>query len=249
MKNINRNSTSNPMPLFQFVKESIKENILNGTYIAHQKLPSEREMTEDYSVSRITIRQALSELQRDGLIIKINGKGTFVTKPKAQFDVSKLSGFGESAASLGLDSFSKLISITTGKRTIDIAEKLNMKRAQAITKIERLRFLNREAIAFDTTYAAADIGERISPIELKKRDIFDILENDFGIPVCSAEVNVEAITCDESLAHYLDIEKHSAVLHIERTILGKDKLPILYENLFYRGDSFKFGLSIDRSHL
>jgi len=248
MNKLDNDSVPAPMPLFQFVKESIRTMILNGTYTPHQKLPSERQMIEAYDVSRITIRQALSDLQREGLIFKINGKGTFVTKPKTQFDVSKLRGFGENAASIGQESFSKLISISSSESVELIAGKLNLSKGQPVTKIERLRFINREPIAFDITYTGSHIGERISPTELKNRDIFDILENDCSILISSADVNVEAITCDENMAHHLNLKKYAPVLHIERTILAEDKSPILYENLFYRGDSFKFGLSIERTH-
>lgn len=249
MKNLKTEPVVIPMPLFQLVKESIRSKILDGTYAPHEKLPSEREMTEAFSVSRITIRQALSELQREGLIFKINGKGTFVSKPKARFDVSQLRGFGESAASIGQEAFSKLISISTGDPTKTIREKLQLEKDQNVTKIKRLRFLNREPLAFDISYAASHIGERIGAADLQTRDIFDILENDCGILVSSAEVNAEAMICDEDLAQHLKLTKHGAVLHIERTILAENKTPILYENLYYRGDCFKFGLNIERTHL
>lgn len=238
-----------PMPLFQQVKESIRNKILEGTYRPHEKLPSEREMTEGYAVSRITIRQALSELQREGLIFKINGKGTFVSLPKARFDVSKLRGFGESAASIGQEAFSKLIAINTEKCSDGLAQKLHLEKGAAVTKIQRLRFLNREPLAFDITYAPAHLGERISAADLQTRDIFDIVENDCGVSISSAGVNAEAINSEESLASHLKIEPQSAVLHIERTIYGQQDSPILYENLYYRGDSFKFGLHIERAHL
>lgn len=79
-----------PMPLFQQVKQGIWQKTLHGTYAPHQKLRSERQIIKHYSVSRIIIRQALSQFQPDGLIFKINGKGTFVSMSKAQFDVSTL---------------------------------------------------------------------------------------------------------------------------------------------------------------
>lgn len=249
MKKQENDSRVIPMPLFQQLKESIRSKILDGTYAPHHKLPSEREMTVTFSVSRITVRQALSELQREGLVFKINGKGTFVSMPKARFDVSQLKGFGESAASIGQEAISKLISVTNEIPTELVRNKLDINRNSLATKIKRLRYLNREPLAFDFTHTSISLGERISSADLEKRDIFDILENDCGIYIASAKVNVEAIICDEELAKYLAISEGTAVLHVERAILDEKQNTILYENLYYRGDRFKFGLSVERDHL
>jgi len=67
------------VPLFMHIKETIRKQILDGSYSVHSKLPSERELIALFEVSRITVRQALAELQREGLVFKINGKGTFVS--------------------------------------------------------------------------------------------------------------------------------------------------------------------------
>ncbi len=238
-----------PMPLFQQVKESIRRQILDGTYGPHQKLPSERQMIEAFSVSRITIRQALSQLQRDGLIFKINGKGTFVSAPKAQFDVSTLKGFGESAASIGQAAFSRLISITTEIPKDHVSDCLSLGKGVRVTKIQRLRYLNNQPLAFDITYAPAHVSEGFRHADLEQRDLFDVIENDCGIAIASARVNLESMLCDSELAGYLNMEPGDALLHIERIILSRSGDPLLYENLFYRGDRFRFGMEIDRAHL
>lgn len=238
-----------PMPLFQQVKESIRRKILDGTYAPHQKLPSERQMIESFSVSRITIRQALSQLQRDGLIFKINGKGTFVSVPKAQFDVSTLKGFGESAASIGQEAFSRLISITRETPKNNVASCLGLANGAQVTRIQRLRYLNREPLAFDITYAPNNVSDGFRNADLEQRDLFDVIENDCGISIASARVNLESMLCDGELASHLNMEPGDALLHIERTILSGSGEPLLYENLFYRGDRFRFGMEIDRAHL
>lgn len=237
-----------PMPLFKQVKETIRRKILDGTYKPHAKLPSERQMNESFSVSRITVRQALAELQREGLIFKINGKGTFVSLPKARFDVSTLRGFGESAAQIGQEAFSKLISVETDSPSEIVRQNLQLPEGALATKVERLRYLNREPLAFDITFAPSQLGERICAADLQQRDLFDILENDCGITVATANVNIEALVCNAKLSEHLNAEPNSAALHIERTIVDQSGQPILYENLYYRGERFKFGLDVDRAH-
>lgn len=238
-----------PMPLFQQVKETIRGRILDGSFAPHSKLPSERELTESFKVSRITIRQALSELQQEGLIFKINGKGTFVSKPKASFDVSKLRGFGESAASIGQEFFSRMIAISTEAATPRLMQKLKVNGETPVTRIQRIRYLNREPLAFDITHAAGSLGQKLATADLEKRDILEILENDCSVSIESAEVNLEALLADEKLSGHLAIECGSPILHIERCILDRQKQPILYENLYYRGDNFRFGMHVERAHL
>lgn len=72
-----------PLPLYMQIKESIRKHILDGTYQPHAQLPAESAMSNLFGVSRITIRQALSDLQNEGMIFKVPGKGSFVSKPKA----------------------------------------------------------------------------------------------------------------------------------------------------------------------
>ncbi len=238
-----------PIPLFQQAKDEIKRKILDGTFVAHDKLPSERELTAQFKMSRVTIRQALGELQREGLIFKINGKGTFVSKPKASFDVSTLKGFGETANSLGQESFSKLISVSYHDDQALVNEKLGLAAKETVVRIQRLRYLNREPLAFDITYAPNDIGQRLAAADLERRDIFKVLENDCRLHIEAAEVGIEALLCTSNLAEQLQVEEASAIMHIERTILDDTQRPLLYENLYYRGDNFKFGMNVSRAHL
>ena len=237
-----------PMPLFMKIKEAIREKILDGTYSAHDKLPSERELTELFKVSRITVRQALADLQREGLIFKINGKGTFVTKPKASLDGSKLRGFGEAMSALGYESFSKLLSVRDIQATQQVAKNLSIPRVSLVKKIQRLRYLNRSPISLDITYFQPHIGQLVATADLERCDIFSILENECGITLGDARVNIEAVLSDEKMSGLLNVEEGTPILHIERTILDNGKKPVLYENLFYRGDAFKYSIAIEREN-
>lgn len=238
-----------PMPLFLKIKEAIRQQILNGTYTAHDKLPSEREMIAIFGTSRVTVRQALSDLQREGMIFKINGKGTFVSKPKASFDASKLRGFGETVSSMGYETFSRVISIREEEPETNIVKQLHTAPTESVIKIQRLRYMNREPTSLDVTYATANIGKILASADLVNRDIFQILENECGIYIRNAQMNIAALLSDAPLSRLLEIEESSSILHVERIIFADDNQPILYENLFYKGDVFKYGLNIEREHL
>ncbi|MFT5420948.1 MAG: GntR family transcriptional regulator [Candidatus Endobugula sp.] len=235
-----------PMPLFLHIKETIRKQILDGTYSVHDKLPSERELIESFNVSRITVRQALAELQREGLVFKINGKGTFVSKPKAALDVSKLRGFGEAMSSMGYESFSRVLSMKEEESPNNVSSRLNLPADALVTKIQRLRYLNREPISLDITYFKPRLGKIVSAADLEGRDILSILENECGIVLENAKVTIESLLCDDYLSRHLQIEAGGPILHIERTLFDNAHQPVLYENLFYRGDVFRYSLDIER---
>jgi len=208
------------VPLFMHIKETIRKQILDGSYSVHSKLPSERELIALFEVSRITVRQALAELQREGLVFKINGKGTFVSKPKAALDVSKLRGFGEAMSSLGYESFARVLSIQE-----DVTDK---------------------DVSSDVTYFEPSLGKKVAAADLESRDIFSILENECGVIIENAKVNIESLLCDAYMSRHLKIEEGGPILHIERKLFNDEQEPVLYENLFYRGDVFRYSLDIDR---
>jgi len=237
-----------PIPMYMQIKEILRARIMDGTYQPHQQLPSESEMTSSFSVSRITVRQALSDLQKEGLIFKIHGKGTFVSKPKAFQNVMRLQGFGEAMSSMGYETYSQVVSIKFQPAGRAVALRLGTTESVIVCELRRIRFLNREPISLDVTYVSAEIGKRLQKEDLASRDIFLILENDYGYTLDVAQLQIEAILADETLAHHLRVEEGSPILRIERLTYGADREPIDFEYLYYRGDAFQYRLSIERQH-
>lgn len=234
------------LPMHSQIREIIRRRVLDGTYAPHSQMPSESQMMEAFSVSRITVRQALGDLQKEGLIFKVAGKGSFVAKPKAFQNLSRLQGFGEAMTPSGYETFSQVISMRRIPANKVIAQRLQLKLGAAAFEIQRLRFLNREPISVDHSFFPVELGERLEQEDLPTRDIFTILENDYGLHLTHADVQIEAISADEGLARQLRISEASPLLRIERTTYA-DERPIDFEYLYYRGDAFQYRLRIDRT--
>ena len=98
-----------PVPLYSQLRELLRQRILDGVYQSHQQLPSELELVARFTVSRITVRQALNDLQREGLIFRIHGKGTFVSKPRAVQSLTRLQGLGEALSTAGFEIRSRVL--------------------------------------------------------------------------------------------------------------------------------------------
>ncbi|HET7794877.1 MAG TPA: GntR family transcriptional regulator [Rhizobacter sp.] len=238
--------TPSPVPLYAQIKEILRARILDGSYQPHQQMPSESEMMAAFEVSRITVRQALNDLQNEGLIFRIHGKGTFVSKPKAFQDLGRLQGFGEAMRQMGYETFARVLSVKTVTPSAQVAEKLQLPKRARVTELQRVRFLNREPISLDVTYVPTAIGQRLAKEDLAARDVFVILENDYGLALGHAELQIGSTLADESLAAQLKVEEGSPVLFIERTTHTADGAPIDYEHLYYRGDAFQYKVRVDR---
>lgn len=232
------------IPLYAYIKEALRNKILGGAIAVHSKLPSEEQLTKEFKVSRITIRQALSELQREGLVFKVNGKGTFVSKPKTLLDATQLRGFAEAASLQGYETFARVISIKNIKSNQSIARQLNIATNSHVTRLQRLRYLNREPISYDVTYVRPELGAAVAAADLESRDIISILENECNINVTNARESIEAIWCDAPMAHLLHVAEENPILHIERAMFDQAQNPVLYENLYYQGNAFRY--AIDR---
>lgn len=235
-----------PIPLYTQVKENLRERILDGSYKAHAQLPAESELSSIFGVSRITVRQALSDLQKEGVIFKIPGKGTFVSKPKAFQQLTQLEGFGEAMTRMGYEIFNRVTSHKLIPAPAQVAQKLQLAGGTAVAEIKRVRHLNREPVSLEVTYVPEAIGERLRKEDLAGRDIFLILENDYGIALGHADLQIDAMLADDTLAHALQIEQGTALLRLERLTHDAAGQPIDFEYLYFRGDAFQYRLQIAR---
>jgi GntR family transcriptional regulator len=240
-------SLASPQPLYAQIRSALRERILDGTYLPHQQLPSESELMAAYGVSRITVRQALGDLLNEGLIFTVHGKGSFVSKPKAFQDLAKLQGFGEAMRQMGYETYARVLSLRSVVPSPQVREKLGLgKRGGRVTELQRLRFLNREPISLDVTYVPLAIGQRLAKEDLAARDVFLILENDYGLALGHADLQIGSTLADERLAAQLRVEQGAPVLFIERLTHTADGAPIDYEHLYYRGDAFQYKVRVDR---
>nr|WP_197463870.1 MULTISPECIES: GntR family transcriptional regulator [Marinobacter] len=234
-----------PLPLYVQIRDRLRRDILDGTYQVHERLPSENEMMGVFGVSRITIRQALRDLHNEGLVFSAQGKGTFVSKPKAVQNVQRLEGFGEAMAAQGYEASARVLSIQQLKAPKAVMSALDLQPGEDTIEVKRVRYLNRAPVCIENSYFPMDIGRRMFGLDLSG-DIFPMLENLFGIPLGGADISLDAILADDEAQQYLNLKSGEAILRVERLTHNRDGRPIDFEYLCYRGDSFKYQFRIDR---
>lgn len=240
------NKVDSERPLYDQVYQALLQQIANGTYPVQHKLPSEKELSELFNVSRITIRQALNQLQLEHLVYKIQGKGTFVSAPKTFQNISQLQGFAEAMRNMGHEVFNVVKEFRFIPATPQIASKLKLSVNSTVVEIKRIRLVDQKPVSFELTYLPEAIGVALQQINLATRDVFLAIEEDLSIPLGHADLSIDATLADESLSELLQVEVNAPLLRVERLTHNHEGHPIDFEYLYFSGESFQYRLRVDR---
>ncbi|WP_250866740.1 GntR family transcriptional regulator [Caballeronia sp. INSB1] len=235
-----------PVPLYQQIKDALRAGILDGRYQPHTRMPSESELQEMFEVSRITIRQAMGDLQKEGLIFKVHGKGSFVSQPKTIQNITFLQGFAESMSGDGYEIVNRVISFDFVCASVEVASRLALNPGAPVVEIHRLRFVNREPTSYEISFLPESIGRKLKRADLVMRDVFLVLENDCGVLLGAADLNIDAISAPAAIAHALEIKKGAPALRVERLTYDSTQKPIDFEYLYFKGGTFQYKLRVDR---
>jgi GntR family transcriptional regulator len=245
-RTVNSHPSSRELPLHARISETLRAGIRDGTFRPNDRLPSEKELMASHGVSRITVRHALGELEKEAAIYRIAGKGSYVAKPAPVQDLTRLLGFGEAMSRLGYQTLNQLVGINTLPAPNDIASQLGVPGGTPVSEIRRVRCVDQEPVSLDVTYVTAALGERLAKEDLITRDIFVILESDYGIALGHADLSISTIAARPPLTEHLKVESGSPILHLERLTHTREGTPLEFDRIYYRGDSFSYRLRIAR---
>lgn len=182
----------------------------------------------------MTARHALTSLEREGVVERRRGAGTFVAPPKIHFN--KLMSYSEQMASRGLVAGSELLCNKIIDYEPEIAARLTITPHQRLIKVERLRHAANEPFALEVCYLSAeDFGELVSA-PLGKASLFFILERDFGVELAHADEEVDATAADSRIAEVLRVPRGTPLLRIRQVIYSTKGKATIYVLGLYRSD-------------
>jgi GntR family transcriptional regulator len=235
-----------PQPLYARVRDELRAGILDGRLQPHAKLPSESEMTAAYGVSRITVRQALGDLQKEGLIVRLQGKGAYVAQPRASQQLQRLEGLAEALAGAGQQIHSKRLAMKTVRAAAEVAAQLELAARTEVHQLTTLRYLDRQPLSVNVSHFVPGIGERIARIDISGRDLLEVLERDLGQRVERADVEIRAEAMPAREARLLQVEAGEPALRVHRVIRAAGGKPLQTEMAVYRADVFSYRLTLRR---
>jgi GntR family transcriptional regulator len=228
------------------IREELRARIVSGAWQPLDRMPSESALMSQYGVSRITVRQALGDLEHDRLIFKVPGKGSFVAQPKPFQDLGRLQGFGEAMSAQGHITSNRLLGARELPAPANVAARLRLLPGDPVTELQRLRCLDGLPVSLDVTWLPRAIGAEVARQDLQRRDVFLILERDLGLSLGHAELALDASLADARLAALLEIPAGDPVLRVERLTYSREGQPLDFEHLFCRSDRFQFRLRLNR---
>lgn len=227
------------VPLHTQIHALLRKNILSNKLKSDDGIRSERELAEEFEVSRMTVRQALNALRKEGLIYQKRGKGTFVSSRKLDVHSRNLNGFSDEMRRRDLRPQSKVLQLVKEKSDEETAEKLHLSVTDEIFKLERLRLADDIPMAIETTCLPAKMFPGLSKYDFEKQSLYQILEKKYGVQMYSAAEDLEAAISDAKISELLGVKKNSPLLIVYRTVFAEDDQPIEYTKSIYRADRYR----------
>jgi GntR family transcriptional regulator len=229
-----------PDPLYQQLKASLVAEIASGRYRSNQRLPSERELSTRFRVSRMTVRQAMLELARDGTVYTRVGKGTFVAAPKIDQQLRALTGFTQEVRSRGGQPASRVLEARVIPAAGDIAIALRLAPEARVILLARLRLADGVPLALETAHLPFALFPQLLRHDFARESLYDVLENEYKLALTQAEQTLEAALGGPREIELLELTPPAAVLRMQRLTLTTDGVPVEYVLSVYRGDRYKF---------
>lgn len=211
--------------LYIQVREALREQIESGLLNPGERLPSEEELAAQFGVSRMTVRQGVSDLTDEGLLYRRRGIGTFVTQFHVERDHNRLTDFFETARAEGFKAEVRLLSREVIPAKLMIANELGLQENEPVVRIQSLRLAGNVPVTIYDEYVPYKLRPELLTEDLRSRAAWQILEES-GLVIKRAVQVIEARGADEEIAVLLDIEEDSPILFKNRVIYAEDGSPV-----------------------
>lgn len=227
-------------PLYLQIAESLLEQIESGTLAPGQRLPAERELSKSLGVNRMTLRQALRQLQMRGLLIRRQGDGTYVAPPRIERQADQLVSFSLSMRRRGLSPGARTLVFERRPASANVARFLELLPGEPVYAFLRLRTLAEEAVMLEKFWMSVARFPDLEAYDLTQRPLYEILKADYGCQVVRARQSLEPVVAAQYEADLLGIEAGLPLMLERRLSYDQDDRPIEYGEDLYRGDRFRF---------
>ncbi len=230
---------------YQRVQASLAEEIERGRRTPGTRLPPERALAEHFGVSRVTLRRALDELARAGVVARA-GAGWIVASPAIGEPPNALMSFSEMAASRGLVPGGRVLQRHTRPATIEEADSLGLAPGAPLFELERLRSMDGVPILVDRARIPLALAPGLDDVDLGGTSLYEVLEGRYAIRPSRAHFTVDAIAADERYAGLLELEAGRPLLRCQQQTQDEASRQIELCEMVYRGDRYRFRATLVR---
>ena len=236
--------------MYYRVASLLKARILGGVYVPGELLSTERQIAEEFEVSRITARQALNQLREQGLVTRRRGQGTYVSEAlpeSARQAPVEFSGFLDDLLTQADHAETRELEWdSTAAAPPDVYQALDLPEGTPILRIDRVRARRGQPYAIVRNWIPPTIADRLDVERLWDTSFLRLLETDIGVRVTESIEDIRASTADEDLAERLGIGIGSPLLAIERVSYAEGGDIVEYVITWYAADRYHFRARLTR---
>jgi len=234
-------------PLYEQIKDYILSRIESGEYASHSQLPSERQLSEQFTVNRLTVNKAIKQLVDDGWLYIQIGKGTYIGEEPIHQQIDMLTSFTEDVKFRRQTTSSQVLSAIVKPASAEIAETLLISQGTQIVELERVRLVANQPMAVE---CASVIAERCPDIldqhDFSHESLYAVLRDNYNVLLISAMQTFEARSATRDESTLLNIKIGAPVLAIHRVTYDDKNEACEVVNSIYRGDLYKFRAKLTR---
>ncbi|CAK7081470.1 GntR family transcriptional regulator [Tissierella sp.] len=235
----------NKMPLYFQLMDIIINMIEEGNLRENDQLPSERELCDIYDISRSTVRQAIQELEKEGYIYKLHGKGTFVSPKMFKQNLLKFYSFTEEMKKIGKIPSSKVLDFQIISCNEKLSKKMNLNIGEKIYIFTRLRLADNEPMMLETSYVPYAKFLGLTQELLEGNPMYDIFAKMYNISITSAEEVFRSVLTRTDEAELLRYTSGLPSMMIERITYDNENI-VEYTRSIARGDKFKYSILLEK---
>lgn len=235
-------------PIYVQIHESLSEMISSGKLLPETRIPSERELSKELGVSRMTVRRAITELVNEGLLERRQGAGTFVARPKISYDASELISYDQALRSRGTKIAKQLLEFSEVQASQRLAENLQIEIGQPLYRVVLLHLGNQVPMIIERAFFPCTRCPDLQEYDLEKTSIYDLLTERYGMGPAVIDQTLEAVVAEDIIAKQLRVPDGSPLLLLTRIVRRvKDKLPLQFSEDFLRSDYARIHFSVSRT--
>jgi GntR family transcriptional regulator len=228
------------------VREALRQRIHAGEWRTGDRLPSESELIEAHAVSRITVRQALADLAAEGMIERVQGKGSFVAPGPVRQELSRLQGLSEALGRQGRAVRTQVLAWRRERPDAAQRTVLGLAAGEQCMALRTLRYADDEPLSFNCSWVASWAAEGLTRQALADSDLLTLYEGRKAIRVARAVVDISATLASAEQCRLLGLSPPAALLQVERTVYALDGRPLHRECSVYAPQAFSYRIELDR---